>query len=308
MYLFIKQNFSNIFTVVGILITLYFGIFYIPAYVEESKNEKILRMNDSLIEQIQEIIYNDNEIDEEFIKTLIKGHEMKYNISYPFTAKELLTQAQERFMTNRFIKLETRLIIFENIKNLKKSFGSDMFYRLEQAKKESMIDSFIIILSIIVSILSGVFGIISVLFKAQRNKELEIDENISKKENEIKNSVLNSIDFERSIQSLLDDLSINYKKERTMDRGFDFEIESNKRHYFLEIKLYQTPISITVIERIIGMAHEKKGDLILITTSNLTKTAKNFIDKYNKIHDCKFYSIESSDLEEIKEKLKKIIR
>lgn len=53
----ILKNFGNIFSVFGVVATLYFGFFYIPDYIEESKNAKLVNASKEVIQSIKELVY-----------------------------------------------------------------------------------------------------------------------------------------------------------------------------------------------------------------------------------------------------------
>jgi hypothetical protein len=58
----IFKNVANIFTIIGVLLTIYFSVFYVPGYIREYQNEKIKNINKNLIETLQEIIYNNENL------------------------------------------------------------------------------------------------------------------------------------------------------------------------------------------------------------------------------------------------------
>lgn len=105
----VKNNFWNLFSsCLGVLATLYFSLFYVPDYIQQITNSKITEIHISLIDTIQEFIFNEKQIDIDAIQNIIKGKELKFGVKYPFSAYELLVQVQEDFVQNKFIDLDTR--------------------------------------------------------------------------------------------------------------------------------------------------------------------------------------------------------
>src|SRR5690606_29908590 len=115
----VVKNFSNLFTIIGIALTIYFSIFYVPDYIRDNENEKIKNINQDLIESIQEIIYNKHKINQNQIKALIRGKEIKHRVKYPYSPDELLIQTQEIFMANKFIPLNERITVVSRIDSLR---------------------------------------------------------------------------------------------------------------------------------------------------------------------------------------------
>lgn len=56
----ILKNLSNIFGIIGVCLTFYFGVFYVPNWIEESQNEKLINAQQNLIQSVKELIYSDS--------------------------------------------------------------------------------------------------------------------------------------------------------------------------------------------------------------------------------------------------------
>ncbi|TGK87930.1 hypothetical protein EHQ24_01600 [Leptospira noumeaensis] len=298
----IRDLFSPLASILGVFLTLYFGIFYVPSYIEETKNEKIERMNEALIDRIQEIVYNEKNLDEEFIATMIKGLELKSNTKYPFTTKELLTQTQESFINNRFIPIIQRYKYFNQIQILKESFIERPVKEIENKSEYDLLSVFSTILSVLITILST-FGI---FLKNKRNKEIEIETQIIKTTDKIAESIFKAVEFEKRILDLLNRLEIPIEKPNSQEMGYDCSINIRNTKYYVEIKSTRNPISVSKVEQIIQKLKILEGNFILISNSRLSQPAHNLIQEFNKSNKFKFISIATDDFEEIEEKLKNI--
>ena len=91
---------------------------YIPGYISEARNEKINNVNSSLIENLQELIQGNQNVDIDGIEKESKGKEIKYDIKYHYTVKDLLIQTREDFLSNKFIPLKERVKLVEKIDSL----------------------------------------------------------------------------------------------------------------------------------------------------------------------------------------------
>src|SRR5690606_16399407 len=94
----IIKNLSNIFGLIGILLTLYFGVLYVPSWLREAQQEKFISAQRNLQQSVKELIYSDSICTYSEIDVLIKAKELKLNQTYPLSPEEILTETQESFM------------------------------------------------------------------------------------------------------------------------------------------------------------------------------------------------------------------
>jgi len=78
-----------------------------------------IRLHRELIIDVQEHVYNNKILDCQDISTLIKGKELKNNITYPYSVKDLLIQCQENFFDTKYLQIDNRKILFEKIDSLR---------------------------------------------------------------------------------------------------------------------------------------------------------------------------------------------
>ena len=152
MYESLRDNLSNIFSIVGIVLTVYFAVFYVPNYVERVEERKIQSAHESLIESIQELIYNNHKIDANDLETLIRGKELSRQIKYPYSSDELLIQVQNQFLENQFIPLDQRKNLIDKIDEVRESLPP--VEPVAEDEKESLFN-----FKILVSILSVLVGV-----------------------------------------------------------------------------------------------------------------------------------------------------
>jgi len=67
------KNISNIFSVIGIFLTIYLGFFYAPSWMEEMKNEKLRNAESEIQKSVKELVYSDSVFKVSEIKALVKA-------------------------------------------------------------------------------------------------------------------------------------------------------------------------------------------------------------------------------------------
>ena len=84
-----KENLWNIFSLVGVFATFYFSLIYVPDYVRQLGAGRSDVVHEGLVSDIQEVIFNKQEIKIADVQSFIRGKELSYGIAYPFNADEL---------------------------------------------------------------------------------------------------------------------------------------------------------------------------------------------------------------------------
>jgi hypothetical protein len=225
------KNFSDLFTIIGIVLTVYFSIFYVPEYIKENLNEKINNINSDLIESIQEVVYNHYQLDQKQIEALIRGKEIKFRIDYPYTPNELLIQTQETFMANKFIPLNERVNVVNRIDSIRVNLKTEI-----PETNEQKADSFLAIdrgdltaITISVLLLSiSMIGFISFLTKLSRERKDKINKEVELEKDDIETRIVQGMNFEKSIQDILLKNKLNFSKIAGPNKsGYDFMVKLN---------------------------------------------------------------------------------
>ncbi|MBV6717339.1 restriction endonuclease [Paenibacillus chitinolyticus] len=298
-----KRNLSNMFSILGILLTIYFGVYYVPGYLQEMREEKVNTINEGLIENIQELLYNNQRLTVEEIDSLIKAKEIKYTISYPYTKDELLIQISGRFLENKFIPLEQRKSLIEKIENLRKEIKEPQ--PKPEEKSSTVVSS---ILEKLISILSlglALLGLISTAQKAKRDRHEQIKEDLEERETELQNSIMNAFSFELTVREALNGKSFVHHSHGH-DTGYDFTVNENNREYVIQCKYYQKAINVTEIRGLINILTNLNAALILVTNAQLTNTARNFIKEYTNSNSRQLFVVQGTNREEISRQLNSI--
>jgi len=286
-FIALKDNLSNIFSVVGIGLTVYFAVFYVPYYVQEIEIKKIESTHESLIESIQELVYNNHVIDAGDINTLVRGKELSGQLNYPFTGEELLIQVQESFLENKFIPLDQRKALIEKIDQIREDLPEPI---AEKSKKEdrAIPTSIYSWLSAVLGIVAAMFGFISIWTRNIKLEEIKIESTIEDRQESIKQNVHTSIFMERNIyETLKNSLGPNHIEYCPPSTPADFIIKiDGGRETAVEVKYTETEVMpLRVINRLISAATELEMPLVLISNANLTANARKKVAEFNSINE-----------------------
>lgn len=296
------RNLSHIFSLVGILLTIYFSVFYVPKYSEEIKIKRIEGVHKELISTIQEFVYNKHKIEVHDLETLIKGKELRDNIQYPYTITELLVQVQETFVSNRFIPLESRKKFIESIDEVRRSINNQVIQDVPLRN----IDAFSLLdwSSIIFGILASILGIVSVYTNKRRELKGQIDDLVNDQKEIFQKKIQKAVWLEDFVGRKLELMygADSVIRESGDNLGVDFMVKKDGNAFFaVEVKFTDTDlIPLRTINQIAFQAKNLKCPLFLVTNATLTKNAKLKFDELNRHMGHKaIYVISVDEIEEV---------
>lgn len=283
---YIIKNLSNIFGLFGIILTLYFGIFYVPSWLKEAQQEKTLNAQRNLEQSVKELIYSDSICNYSEISILIKAKEIELNKPFPLTPGEVLTKIQESFMQDRFLPLAKRKELISELENLKKQAPKLTDIDLEKVKNDSVTTMFQWI-SITGSILAVIVGIFSfyLKFKTEKEKDEEIENQTIESDIPI-NNIEFAFEFEKQILRVLKSykgIEIIRTSEK-QDFGFDFEFDFNKNKFFVEAKyLTRSKVGLSTFHNFLSRQKGLEGTFLFVYNTDLTEMVKKRADSMNKL-------------------------
>jgi len=301
----IIKNFWNLFSVLGVAGTFYFSL-QVPDYIKDISKAKINIIHESLIDDIQEILFYEKELSIEDINSFIKGKELKRSISYSYTADELLIQVQERFISNKFISLEKRETLINRIKEIRKT------YIPAKIPSDTSFNWLILISWILsaIGILIALLGIASIMKKIRTDKETEVDivSGDITIHNHHNSRMSSFIEYERMVGEILKELNVIKPLEnRGRDIGYDFEANDKNNNYIIEVKRYKKLLGLGTAREFLYQVNKSKQNGILITFSGVTQRTKELIYEHNKISENqKVYLVMGESKSIIKKQLSEI--
>lgn len=303
----IIKNGWNLFGVAGVIATFYFSIMYVPDYVKDVTNSKVNVVHESLVDDIQELLFDEKEVAIEDIESFIRGKELKRNISYPYTADELLLQVQENFMGNKFIPIEKRQAILHTIKDIRASYSppkEPVEKPFEWAQTLSWIFSGL-------GVVVGVFGAASIFRKIKIDKETEVDIASGDMviDSRYSEAFSEAYEFERMVGSVLKDIGVEvHSPNRLRDVGQDFDVKTNDGDYIVEVKRYRRLLGIGTAREFMYKVNESGKNGILVVSSGVTERTRQLIEQHNKISDNKqVFLIVGDSRSKIESDLRKVL-
>jgi len=302
------KNISNIFSVFGIFLTVYFGFFYAPSWMEEMKNEQLRNAESEIQKSIKELVYSDSVFKVSEIKALVKAKELSLNIKYPYTINDILTQTQESFMEDKFLPLDKRKDLLNEIEKAKIPLPTTALSQKAEEDK-SWLDLSTLFTMIISVILAGLGIAGSFLkFKTEKDKQDEIDNSIRDIPTEY-NYNGSGYEFEKDIIEIFSkEKSINNVVQAENGYEVDVVFEANNKKYFVEIKyLNRSKVGLNTIHRIINSIKDKEGIVWLIYNTQLTGLVASEIMKFNRESNIKIKPIKVTSPEELKNKLPELL-
>lgn len=299
----LKDNLSHMFSLVGILLTIYFSIFYVPQYSEDIKLRRIEGINSELISTIQELVYNKHKIDSHDIETLIEGKELRDNIEYPYTVNELLVQVQETFLGNKFIPLDSRKELLESIDTVRETIHT------EEPTTAPKIEDRINWLSFLAAgfgVLVSLFGSFSLFSSAKKQRDEEVEERVVAQKEVFQHRIKRAFALEEFVGKKLESIygEDNIEREGQTDIGVDYVVRKDgKPKFAVEVKFTDTElVSLRTINQIGTIAKNLGYPVVLVTNASLTKNAKSRFSKLNSELKCSnIYVVSVNELEKIED-------
>lgn len=306
------RNWGNVFGVLGLLATIYVGVYYVPSHIKESLTEKDRIINVDLIQATKELIYSDSISNLIEIQSLIDGKEVKYGMKYKYFTNELLLQTQEAFMEHKFLPLKKRKELVKEIEELKKQIKPNSG---EVNIDDSKVDSFSklkIWSSILISLLASLLAAISMYYKNrfEAAKSEEIKNQIETvKQSSNKTIRESAIEFEKSIiKTIKDELNIVENQENIQhDSSIDYKFKFNGLKSYVFIKyLTRSKIGLSTMQSFLYELVGRKGNAILVYNTDLTTMVLKEIENFkNDYPDINFLAIKAKNTDEFKSKFKK---
>lgn len=279
-------NLSNLLSITGIILTLYFGIFYIPSWLKEAKTEKQNNAVKDIKQSIKELVYNDSLVNIYEISTLIEAKEIELNQNFPYSTKQVLTISQESFAEDNFLPIERRKELIKKIEILKKQLPKpkETKHNVDNISSISLVS----LTSILLTLSTVIFGIIGI-FKRKKEEdnikeELGNEINIT---NEYQIKFENNRQQEQNLIKIIEEIEgINILEYGSnFDKGYDLKFNYNNKDYFVEFKfLTKSKVGLQTINKIINFTRYNNSEIWLIYNTDLTSMVKDLINDFNEKH------------------------
>jgi len=293
----ILKNAWNLFGSIGVAGTFYFSLMYVPDYVKDITTSKVTVVHESLMDDIQELIFYEKDISISDINTYIRGKELKQSLKYPFTPEELLVQVQERFMGNKFIPLEKRESILKSISIIRSKYKPPQ-EQLDKAFNWTPIISWIISgLGVFIALI----GATSIIKKVKSDQETETDIISGDVVNYSESMSSAAFEYEKMVGDVLTELGILKTCE---SKEYDFLAGKKGEEFVVEVKKYRKLLGLGTARQFLHLVLESGKGGVLVASSGVTTRTKQLISEHNKITESqKVFIVTGNSKEEVKSQL-----
>lgn len=274
-------HFWNLFSIVGVIATFYFGLFYIPDYAKENLYSKSALAQEEIIHEIGERLFAGDSVTIEEIKSAIEQKEIFYKINFPFSTKQILLLINNNFSKNYYVPLEKRNDVKSKIQNIVNSIEE------APAKEKSWKDlNYFNFASIILALTAGLTGFLSIIQKNKKDAEVEIEldeENIPFEEGTLS---YRGQEYSQMVGEAIKELGLEILKELKSSPqqpvyGPEFKVSSQHGEVLIESKAYRQKVGINTIRGFLYMLRQAEKPGILVSTSTLTVRAKQLLQQHN---------------------------
>jgi hypothetical protein len=209
-------DFGSVFSTLGFIATIYFGIWYIPTWIQESQNERIKTAENEIIQAVKELAYTDTTIAINVLSSLCQAKELNLKSKLPLTLTDIISKTEESFMEDKFLPLIKRKELLTKLENIKEDIPKEQSLLIEKNKVYRKIAWLFTILSVLVTTFAVILGIKSISIKSKINKEKEEElEKViierDKKEKELEELRANSEDSRKKV---IAELKKKFPKEK----------------------------------------------------------------------------------------------
>ncbi|WP_139800536.1 hypothetical protein, partial [Kluyvera intermedia] len=139
----VMKNGWNIFSFIGVIGTFYFSLIYVPGYVKDITAAKVNITHESLVDDVQELLFYNKKLTIDDVNSFIKAKELEQGTPYPYSADELLLQIQDRFMGNKFIPLEKRELLMDTVKSIRSTYSKPKVAEKKSINEDSLVSMFV---------------------------------------------------------------------------------------------------------------------------------------------------------------------
>ena len=302
-------NFGTVFSILGFFATIYLGIWYVPKWLQESKNERIRNAENEILQSVKELVFNDSTFTLSELPTLVHAKEIALKENFPLSLYDILTKTEESFMEDRFLPLLRRKELINKIELIKKQLPKET--KIDSHKAENKGAFWEKWISILIAIIAVILGLIStyIKFKLDKDKDAEIQNEIQEVSSE-KETPEYSYEFEKNIEEALrkrPDIVLEQRKYQ--DRGIDIIFSKGDKTYFVEAKyLRKSKIGLNTFHQRAHYLKDKSGEAWLIYNTDLTPLVAQEIADFNKENkQVRIKTIRVADSKEFAEKLNNIL-
>jgi len=308
-FITLLNNFSILFTIVGIVAVIYLSCFFIPEYLVNEEEGKINALTEELISDISKTLLSDNETELSALKALIEGKEIKSGIEYPFSIRELLVQTQESIYTNELIPGNIKNQLNSKVKLMLTELSKTTSFKDNSSTKQALIERILnnnktkIYAIASLGVLLSLIGLYSIYYQYHLNKKVYLNALFNENKVALEQEIRVNLNFELVVANALKSLRMKYNAfiDKQNKADLNLKTESGKTIY-IKSRHWQIgeQIDQEFIEKFIQLILSNKANGIFITNIE-NKQALTRFDEHNKNKsNHKIYMIVGDTMEELK--------
>jgi len=311
-WLWLRNNLSNFFSIVGILVTVYLSIFYVPAFIRQANTARTESVNSALVETVQELVYNNDDVRVEDLQTLIKGKELTHDVTYAYTLEELLILTQDKFMGNRFIPLETRTSLMGRIDDIRSMIElSETSVDISESKPDYIVD-IVSLTATAMGLLISLLGVWSYYNSRKKERDAEFAGRLESEKQRLAIDIKDDLQYRDHFRQALNELSLLYTEPLShQQRGYDFLIHDPRAESKLIVQVRRSvpPGSRDLIDQLTAMVAEHNTKICLFAASGITEFYRRQVRAFNSTPPRaeKIGMVLASSKDEIAAELKRIL-
>jgi hypothetical protein len=277
---------SNLFGIIGIILILFFGLFYIPQSIQDTRAAKMYNAQRDVEQSVKELIYSDTSASIREIKFLIEAKEINMNERFPLTISEVLTLAQQSFMQDKFLSLIERKEYIKELEDLKSSLPKAAETTQRKNTGNWTTTTIVASLSVIISILLASLGVFTLLKRHKKEVETQEELNNEIEQTEIALAIQKHYAYEMenhfiSILKKIEGLHIMERPESS-DTGVDVHFVYKNKEYFVKFKfLTHSKVGLPTIRQLFNYVADQNAEIWLIYNTGLTALVKQEIKNVN---------------------------
>jgi hypothetical protein len=300
----IIENLANVFSLLGLVATIYFGI-TVPRWINEYKIEKVRNAQNEIIQSVKEFVYSDSTISILELNSIVHAKEISINQKIPLNLIDILEIAEGSFMEDKFLPLLKRQELIKEIESIKRFMRPDETGSNELQRSKSKLSGWLEWLSIIISILAVVLGLVSAFIKYQLNKDKEEEIKNEKKDISLtKNHRQYAFEFVEKIGEIMKN-HVEMIRTNVGDSGIDFQFKHKGEMFYVEVKyLTRSKVGLNSYSQLANYVQNKNGQAWLIYNTELTPLVEKEIENFNNENkNMKIRAIKVPEAEDFKESI-----
>jgi hypothetical protein len=271
---------GNIFSVIGIGLTIFFGAFYVPDALREAELEKVKNAQINIVQSFKELAYADSTFNSDDVHEIYDAEQIRIGTAVPLSETQLLTATQGAFMADKFLPLKERKRLLQKIESVKRAVDHQAKSNTSPIVYKAKAD-FWAWLSPFIALIVSIVGAAGVYYRTKHEKANQ--EEINNEVEFVREGKQNgAYHYEEEIKEILNEIPGigSIKQFGNSDYGFDLSFTYRMQLYFIEVKYLRTSkVGINSFKRFYDSIKGNEGNFWFIYNTDLTPLVKTAMEE-----------------------------